>query len=72
MNLRYRRSKQIESRKTSFLSLFKKVGLMYLLLFSAGYVTTHTTAYLTDHQETNGSVSIGEWEIKEQEEGEGN
>ncbi|SFB36066.1 SipW-cognate class signal peptide [Lentibacillus halodurans] len=49
-------------RNVFILHFFKMVMFMYLLLFSAGYVTTNTAAYLTDHQESNGSVSIGKWE----------
>lgn len=66
----HRRMKQIKSHHLSFSSLFKTVMLISLLLFSAGYVTTNTVASFTDHEETNGSVSIGKWE--REEEGEGN
>lgn len=62
--------KQIKSLNLSFLSFFKIVISLSLLLFSVGYVTTNTVAFLTEYEEASGNVSIGKWE--REEEGEGN
>ncbi|UJL45655.1 hypothetical protein KFZ58_14840 [Virgibacillus sp. NKC19-16] len=62
--------KQIKSLNLSFLRFLKMAMLVSLFLFSVGYVTTNTVAFLTEYEEANGNVSIGKWEGEE--EGEGN
>lgn len=41
--------------------------IWYLLIVSAGFLTTSTVAYYSDHKLGNGSMTIGTWESEDSE-----
>lgn len=41
--------------------------IWYLLIVSAGFLTTNTVAYYSDHKQGNGSMTIGTWESEDSE-----
>ncbi len=41
--------------------------IWYLLIVSAGFLTTSTVAYYSDQKQANGSLTIGTWESEESE-----
>jgi YqxM protein len=49
------------SRKRSLLIGAKIAVILYLLILSAGYLTSNTTAYYREYQQMNGSMTIGSW-----------
>ncbi|GAB3055905.1 hypothetical protein [Virgibacillus ainsalahensis] len=46
----------------SFFIVLKGILIVYLLLFSAGYVTTDTDASFSEQIQTNPKVTIGVWD----------
>lgn len=41
--------------------------IWYLMIVSAGILTTSTVAYYSDHKQGNGSMTIGTWESEDSE-----
>lgn len=57
---------KFKSQNLSYFILFKISIIGYLLIALAGYVTSNTTAYYSDHQRIDGSITIGTWESEEE------
>ncbi|MCM3442544.1 hypothetical protein [Metabacillus halosaccharovorans] len=47
--------------------IIKIMFIWYLLIVSAGFLTTSTVAYYSDHKQGNGSMTIGAWESEDSE-----
>lgn len=47
--------------------IIKLMFIWYLMIVSAGILTTSTVAYYSDQRQANGSLTIGTWESEESE-----
>ncbi|WP_174614855.1 hypothetical protein [Virgibacillus ihumii] len=53
---------QCKPQSKLWLIIFKSLMILYVLLFSAGYLTANTAASFSDHLDVNGEVAIGTWD----------
>lgn len=53
--------------KSHTIVIIKIMLIWYLLIVSAGFLTTSTIAYYDDQKSGNGSMTIGTWESKKSE-----
>lgn len=56
---------KFKSQNRSYFILLK-ISLIGYLIILAGYVTSTTTAYYSDHQRIDGSITIDTWESEEE------
>ncbi|TXC85777.1 hypothetical protein FS935_19950 [Metabacillus litoralis] len=53
--------KRIRISSTIFILIINSLFICYVVILTAGFLTSNTVAYYSDHKSANGSMTIGIW-----------